>query len=196
MDETRKSHVLREQGGHYDRFLKGIGVDIGAGSDPLTIPSGKVYPFDMIHGDANFMDDYDDNQLDFVYSSHCLEHMVSVPVALYNWCRIIAPGGHLYFTVPDWEYYEKRRWPSKYNPDHKSSFSFTYTREDTGRTNHYHIEKDLIPILELNKMEVLVKELQLHDYDHSLPDNVDQTMGKAIIQILIVAQKLPASTRL
>jgi hypothetical protein len=40
-----------------------------------------------------------------------------------DWLQLINPGGHLVVTVPDWCLYEGMVWPSRYNPDHKSSWS-------------------------------------------------------------------------
>ncbi len=61
--------------------------------------------------------------LDFVHSSHCLEHMVNVENALNNWLRILKPGGHLVCLIPDEDLYEQGVFPSTYNPDHKHTFS-------------------------------------------------------------------------
>jgi len=64
-----------------------------------------------------------DETFDFLHSSHCLEHMVDVRVALKNWVRIIKPGGYLIITVPDEDLYEAGNWPSKFNSDHKHTFT-------------------------------------------------------------------------
>ncbi|MBV5346213.1 MAG: methyltransferase domain-containing protein, partial [Rhodoferax sp.] len=60
---------------------------------------------------------------DFVHSSHCLEHMRDVREALKNWIRIVKPGGFLILTVPDEDLYEQGQWPSRFNTDHKWSFT-------------------------------------------------------------------------
>ena len=71
-----------------------------------------------------------DNVYDFAHSSHCLEHMVDPHVALTNWIRIVKPGGHLIVTVPEEYLYERGKWPSRFNGDHKWSFSISKTRHE------------------------------------------------------------------
>ena len=47
-------------------LLKGRGLDIGAGLDPITT---DVQTFDKHQGDANRIDEYIDQEFDFVFSS-------------------------------------------------------------------------------------------------------------------------------
>src|SRR5262245_49806129 len=112
MNETSKSQPHREARGDFDKYLKGNGIDIGAGHDVLVVKEGTVRAWDVPDGDAQLMAGVADESFDFVYSSHCLEHLDSVPEALKNWVRILKPGGHLYFIVPDYILYEKMCWPS------------------------------------------------------------------------------------
>ena len=93
MRETSKCEEIRRNRGDFDNFLKGKGIDIGAGDDVLKIPNGTVRPWDKGEGNAQLMAGVPDNEYDFVYSSHCLEHMVDVTEALTNWLRILTPGG-------------------------------------------------------------------------------------------------------
>jgi hypothetical protein len=43
--------------------------------------------------------------------------------ALIEWLKILKPQGYAVISVPDFVLYEQLRWPSLYNPDHKSSWS-------------------------------------------------------------------------
>jgi SAM-dependent methyltransferase len=101
-------------------LLKGKGLDIGAGPDPV-IPG--VQTFDQAHGDANKIDEYLQDQFDFVFSSHCLEHMMNPWDALPRWWKLIKPGGHMVLVVPDEDLYEQGFWPSLFNDDHKHTFT-------------------------------------------------------------------------
>src|ERR1700745_3871055 len=121
--ETSKCYLARYERGDFKRYLVGKGIDIGCGGDPLTVEKGIVRGYDKCDGDALYMAGEADASYDFVYSSHCLEHMPDVKLALTNWLRILKPEGILYLVVPDYELYEKGRWPSRFNPDHKASFS-------------------------------------------------------------------------
>ena len=93
MRETGKCSQMRLRRGDFDRYLIGSGIDIGAGGDLLKITNGTVKRWDKSEGDAQLMEGVKDESFDFVYSSHCLEHMKDVEIALRNWIRILKPGG-------------------------------------------------------------------------------------------------------
>ena len=79
-------------------LLKGRGLDIGAGLDPITT---DVQTFDKHQGDANRIDEYIDQEFDFVFSSHCLEHMCDPWDALARWWKLVRnkAGGHHYLIT-------------------------------------------------------------------------------------------------
>lgn len=185
MNETSKMHNRRVVNGDM-RLLQGHGIDIGCGPDPLW---PTVVRWDWEQGDAQYLGVLEDETFDYVYSSHCLEHMVHVTQALLNWVRVLKPGGYLYVVVPDWALYEKRRWPSQFNGDHKHTFSLTDGRETVGRDNHFDVFADLVPLLRGLGCDVLTVRLEDHGYNYELGPEVDQTMGEAVAQICIIAQK-------
>jgi SAM-dependent methyltransferase len=135
-DETRKAYERRVKQGYFDKYLVGSGIDIGCGPDVLQSPnpdykrghdglSFSVRPWDTSRGDGNaqYMKGIDDESFDFVYSSHCLEHMHDPSVALSNWWRILKAGGYLVVVVPDEDLYEQGVWPSRGNGDHKTTWT-------------------------------------------------------------------------
>src|SRR5207247_719817 len=71
---TSCAHELRQKNGDYEKYLVGKGIDIGGGYDCLETPHGTVVNWDVTEGDAKDMSNVPDNEFDFVYSSHCLEH--------------------------------------------------------------------------------------------------------------------------
>lgn len=77
----------------------------------------------MEDGDANIITKFVHEQFDYVYSSHCLEHMKNPKNALAEWWQLVKPGGHLMFIVPDEDLYEQGIFPSRFNPDHKATFT-------------------------------------------------------------------------
>jgi len=103
-------------------LLKGAGIDIGCGGDPI-LPG--VRPFDLDHGNAQFITQHVHETFDFVYSSHCLEHMTDPKAALHEWWKLVRPGGHLIVIVPDEDLYEQGVFPSRFNPDHKCTFTIS-----------------------------------------------------------------------
>lgn len=124
-DETRKAYDRRVAAGWFDKYLVGNGIDIGCGPDILKSPYFNFYcvGWDIRDGDAQKMEGVLDASYDFVYSSHCLEHMRDPSEALANWWRILKPGGYLVVVVPDEDLYEQGIWPSKGNGDHKTTWT-------------------------------------------------------------------------
>lgn len=110
-------------------YYNGVGLDIGGGDDPLgrwchafaRMKSCRTW--DKADGDAQKLLSIADNSLDFVTSSHCLEHLNNPRSGLSRWVAVVKPGGYLVVTVPDFNLYENGTWPSKYNADHKWGFA-------------------------------------------------------------------------
>ena len=100
--------------------MQGSGLDIGFGGD-LVVPNAKGWDFE--HGDAQYLKGLNDEQFDFVYSSHTLEHMQDHAVALKNWYRVLKKGGYLIIYIPHRDLYEKKKTlPSRFNPNHTAFF--------------------------------------------------------------------------
>lgn len=187
---TTLSKPVRERNGDYEKYLKGSGIDIGGGFDTLETSFGTVRPWDVNDGDAQYMTGVPDNTYDFVYSAHCLEHLVDVPTALANWCRILKPGGHLFVAVPDWELYEQKHWPSRYNGDHKQTFSPRISRHSVGRDNHFNANEEIKWILNENDVDLVEVRIEDHNYNYRIYD-VDQTGSgfNALAQICLIGRK-------
>lgn len=82
-------------------YCKGKGVDVGAGKWPLP---GAI-PHDKITGEhAEYLPE---GELDYVFSSHCLEHLTDPVYALASWKARLKTGGvlFLYLPHPDMEYW-------------------------------------------------------------------------------------------
>ena len=116
--ETSKAKKRREEEGFFEKYARGKGLDIGFGGDPVT-PNVKGYDFE--HGNALYLDGLKPNEkFDFVYSSHCLEHMPDPGLALKIWWKRVKRGGYLIFAVPHRDLYERKKTlPSDWNQDHK-----------------------------------------------------------------------------
>lgn len=144
----------------WDSVFKGKGVDIGAGDDPLVWPSCSVTSFDLptttdypadVRGDANFIDDFfKENSQDFVHGSQVAEHLHDPLDAIMRMIKIVKPGGWVILTVPDFDLYEKRVFPSKFNGDHKSTWSLWRQIPPNPRFPHIcvpHLREALAPHL-------------------------------------------------
>ena len=108
-----------------ERWFVGRGLDIGAGPDGLgrshTWPHATIREWDVQDGDATTLPGLAPESFDFVYSSHCLEHLEYPGPAVARWWEVVRPGGYLILVVPDFEMYERGKWPSRIQPDgHKT----------------------------------------------------------------------------
>lgn len=130
MDEATKAHQRRKLDPRYNTWIKGDAIDIGCGNDPITsemYPNLKsVMPYDFIlgHKDAGTLPELPVAMtFDCVHSSHCLEHLEDPMIALHEWWNRVKPDGHLVVTVPDEDAYEKGVFPSRFNGDHKTTWT-------------------------------------------------------------------------
>ena len=190
LHETSKAMIRRSYDKRYaTRWLVGTGIDIGAGNDsignyrPMFPMMSAVRAWDLVDGDAMYMDGVADDSYDFVHSSHCLEHMRSPSRALSNWIRICKPGGYLVIMVPDEDLYEQSVWPSTFNTDHKWSFTI-------GKASSWSPQSiNLIELLKTVVDRVAIQKIELLDTNYLYgAERFDQTMtlvGESAIEIVL-----------
>ena len=204
MKETSKSISRRLRDPNFiSRYFRGTGIDIGAGTDPVSLYHelfplmGKVRIWDIKDGDAQVMEGVEDNTYDFVHSSHCIEHLHNPVIGLENWIRIVKPGGFVIVTVPDEDLYEQGIFPSNKNSDHK--WTFTIYKKSSWSEKSINV-LELLTVyddtIEINKVELLNQS-----YRYSLPQ-FDQTLtpvGECAIEFILrkrTAGELEAGGRL
>jgi SAM-dependent methyltransferase len=80
------------------KFCQGYGIDVGAGFWPLP---GSI-PVDPRHGPGigKSVSDFEDGSLDYVFSSHCLEHIENWRESLNEWIGKLKPGGIVFIYSP------------------------------------------------------------------------------------------------
>lgn len=115
------------------QFTRGIGVDIGCGLSKIHSAAIGVdfqlgekdfgYPFGANIRVARNKDWlplpwFKDETLDFVFSSHCLEHFSEPVATMREILRLLKPGGYLVLILPDMRYYP-RKGEHGANPDHE-----------------------------------------------------------------------------
>lgn len=121
------------------QFCQGYGFDIGAGDWPLP---GAV-PIDVKYDDGFTSMKLPDGFPDYIFSSHCLEHLVNPIEALEFWISRLKAGGVLfiYLPHPDMEYWRPqncRKHLHQWRPnDMRKIF------EDLGLTDVMASERDL-----------------------------------------------------
>lgn len=188
-NETEKAENRRKNTWLYNKVFSGHGIDIGCGTDILnknnTFPNIiSVIGFDLENGDAQYINKYINEQYDFVHSSQCLEHMNDPIIAIQNWWSIVKPGGYLILTIPDEDLYEQGVFPSRWNSDHK--FTFSIYKEQSWSTRHINI---LYLISKLSNFSIIKVELVDTNYNYSITDT-DQTRGSAEAFIEFILQKI------
>jgi ubiquinone/menaquinone biosynthesis C-methylase UbiE len=173
-----------------EKYIVGEVIDIGAGADGIGAHKNQfpkitnVKDWDLPDGDAMLMANASDNTYDCVHSSHCLEHMVDPVLALENWIRIAKPGGYIVVLVPEEDLYEQGFWPSRYNGDHKHTW--TIAKNDSWSPVSINVVNFLYQFL--NHVEIIKIELIDHNFDYSKPQE-DQTLGISESAIEFVLRK-------
>lgn len=87
-----------------------LGLEVGAHAQPVTglapFYTDNVAAFAGIPGKVDFLSSalalpLPDGTLDYLCTSHVLEHIADPIAALLEWERVLRPGGFLYLVVPD-----------------------------------------------------------------------------------------------
>lgn len=125
--ESRKTYLEKLSNGFFLKYMYGNGLDIGFNGyekNVVSILAGAIgidkdYPgYDGTHLP------FPDNSQQFVYSSHCLEHISNYREVIREWLRVTKPGGYIVTVVPHRDLYEKKlTLPSIWNEDHKRFYS-------------------------------------------------------------------------
>jgi len=190
MKECSKSIPRRLRDSRFStRYFVGSGIDVGGRPDPLTLYR-ELFPaitdvrtWDIEDGDAQLMSGVGDDAFDFLFSSHCLEHLGDPVEGLRNWFRIVRPGGHLIITVPEEDLYEQGVWPSTHNRWHRHAFTIMKSHSwCSDSRNLIDLVQKLGPAADIRKIEVIDDS-----YRFELP-RFDQTLtpiGECAIEVVI-----------
>jgi ADP-heptose:LPS heptosyltransferase len=73
------------------------------------------------YAEADKLDVFADQSMDFVYSSHTLEHVEDFKSCLKEWWRLVKVGGYMVLYLPHKNFYPNIGEPGA-NPDHKHDF--------------------------------------------------------------------------
>ena len=96
------------------QFCQGTGIDVGGGKWPFP---GAFVVDKSIHNSGHALHTkFEPGSLDYVFSSHCLEHLDSWVEALDYWTTLIRSGGILFLYLP---HYSQDYWRPWNNRKHK-----------------------------------------------------------------------------
>ena len=120
---------------------KGYGYDIGCGKKEWGFPGA-------VHIDITYSDEWSANNLpeglaEYIFSSHCLEHLDDWVEVLNYWTGRLLPGGTLFLYLP---HYTQEYWRPWNNRKHKNIFTPEIIHDymvDNGYWNIFYSERDL-----------------------------------------------------
>jgi hypothetical protein len=92
-------------------FCKGRGYDIGFCKEEWKLPN--AIGIDISLPDGFHANNLPDEQVDFIYSSHCLEHVDFWHETLLYWISKLKTNGILFLYLPDFSQKYWRPWNNK-----------------------------------------------------------------------------------
>jgi predicted SAM-dependent methyltransferase len=122
-------------------FCKGVGYDIGCMKKEWSFPGST--PIDLSFDDPYHATNLPDEEVDYIFSSHCLEHIDNWVEALFYWTNKIKSGGTLFLYLP---HYDQEYWRPWNNRKHLHVFTpqiIIDFMNDNGYNNIFHSERDL-----------------------------------------------------
>lgn len=178
-EESRKTYQDKLTSGFFGKYMLGKGCEIGyAGYLPGVVPildGCTGYDLNTPGYNGSHIP-VSDNFYNYLYSSHCLEHISDYKSALKEWFRVVKPGGYLIIVVPHRDLYEKRlALPSRFNGDHKRFYTPA------------SLLLELESSLSINSFRV--RHMRDNDEGHIYSDP-PETHGRWLYEIEIVIQKL------
>ena len=123
--EVQKNHKRRIENQFYEKYMSGRGVDIGYRGENNGNP--VLYSIGIDRDTPNYDGKtlpFQPNELDYVFSSHCLEHLNNPAEYIKEWYQKTKLNGYIIIIVPHQHLYEKKQSkPSRYNADHKTFYT-------------------------------------------------------------------------
>ena len=105
-------------------LLEGGGYDIGCSNKDWAFP-GAV-PIDLAFGDKWDAMNLPDGEVDYIFSSHCLEHIPDWVGALDYWSTKLKSGGVLFLYLP---HYSQTYWRPWNNRQHVNILTPQYLKD-------------------------------------------------------------------
>jgi len=153
-------------------YFKGEGIDIGCGPCPI---SENALGFDIDSGDANNIKEFITDKFDYVFSSHCLEHMFDPRKSFKDWWSLVKKNGYLIIAIPDEDLYEQGYFPSLFNSDHK--YTFTISKNKSWSTKSINV----LSLLEsISGYETIRLETQDDGYQRNILHHSNYSRNRAL----------------
>lgn len=177
--ESSKTYEQKIKNGFFLTYMFGKGLDIGGKgykeNQIAILPNATIVDLDYPGYDGKTLPFKDQSQ-DYVYSSHCLEHIDDYSNAIEDWYRVTKIGGHIVIVVPHRDLYEKKLdLPSKFNSDHKRFYTPSSLLKEV---------EDSLPINSYR-----VRHLRDNDEGHNYSD-APEVHGRWLYEIELVIQRI------
>lgn len=135
-NKKNKENLIKQENSTLFPYCRGKGIDVGCGGykiHPRAIgvditPKGKkgkwgrqkgVISQADVQSSGDNLSMFQDNELDYVVSSHNLEHYQNPMKTLKEWRRVLKPGGVIGVIIPD----ENKVRTMEIDPTHKYAFT-------------------------------------------------------------------------
>ena len=105
-------------------LCKGEGLDIGCHKKEWALPGAT--PIDKIFGDEWYAENLPNKKYDYIFSSHCLEHLDDWVGALDYWTEHLKTGGVMFLYL---SHYEQTYWRPWNNRKHIHILDPKYLRD-------------------------------------------------------------------
>jgi len=96
--ESRKTYQQKLDSGFFTKWMSGVGIDIGYKGYEQNVVSiletAQGIDMDTPGYDGKTLP-FLDKSMDYVYSSHTLEHILDYKQAIQEWFRVIKIGGYI-----------------------------------------------------------------------------------------------------
>lgn len=176
--ESSKTYECKLLNGFFTKFMSGHGLDIGGtgynNAEPI-LDTATIIDLNYPNYDGINLPILTESQ-DYVYSSHCLEHIINRKDTIKDWYRVTKVGGFIIIIVPHQDLYEKKdSLPSRFNGDHKVFYrasNLLKEIEDSLKVNSYRIRH-------------LIENDIGHDYNQS-----EEEHSKWLYEIEVVLEKI------
>ena len=92
-------------------FCEGVGVDVGCKNREWALPG--AIPIDLEFSDLYHAGNLPEVKLNYIFSSHCLEHIPNWVETMEYWYKKLEVGGTLFLYLPDYSQEYWRPWNNK-----------------------------------------------------------------------------------
>ena len=123
------------------QVCKGKGYDVGYNNPDWKFPG--AIGVDLNDGTGYHADNLPSESVDYIFSSHCLEHVPDWVATLNHWTTRLNPGGVLFLYLPDYSQSYWRPWNNRKHIHVMDPYILKQYLQDKGYVNIFVSGTDL-----------------------------------------------------